>query len=122
MRWTGINTSKTFEEVFQQEFCGYQSTYELIKHIELEIPPHLRDDNKVQESEFFCCFKNKAKGYKVGIVILFARNGKEVLWKEMDEGMVPYSKMKCPKEILDILSPIEQLDYPGYIKEWRERQ
>ncbi len=122
MGWTGINTSKTFEEVFQEEFCGYQSNFEVIKHVELKIPKHHRDDEKIEESEFFCCFKNKEKGYKFAVVILFARNGKEVLWNEMDESMGPYSKLKCPKEILDILSPIEQLDYPGYAKEWRERQ
>lgn len=122
MGWTGINTSKTFEEVFNDEFGNYQPSFEVIKHVELQIPTHLRDDKKVEESEFFCCFKHKGQGYKFAVVILFARKDKEVLWKEMEESMGPYSKMKCPKEILDILSPIESLPYPGYAKEWRKRQ
>jgi hypothetical protein len=50
------------------------------------------------------------------------RFGREVMWKEQDESVGPYMKHKCPKNIMKLLSPVEKLEYPGYSKEWRERQ
>ena len=67
MGWTGINTSKSFEQVFKDEFCEMQT----IKSIFLKVPQIEQD---IYEEEQFVVFKHK-KGYKFIGVILWQRYG-----------------------------------------------
>jgi len=75
MGWTGINTTKSFEDVFKGENYGMK----VIKSIFLNVTGDYRDDGHDEEAEQFVVFKHK-KGYKFICVILWARCGNEVLW------------------------------------------
>lgn len=57
----------------------------------------------------------------IGVLRHYDKND-EVYWKEMSESVGPNTINKCPKVILDMLTPIDKLNYPGYAKEWRESQ
>jgi len=121
MGWTSITTKDSFEQVFQREFADKNPGF-FLKHIELKVPSYLRNDGNMEESEFFCAVISRNKAFNYGYVILFARWDDQVAWKEMDETSGPFTKLKCPKEILNMLSPLEKFDYAGYAEEWRKRQ
>lgn len=53
-----------------------------------------------------------------GIILTKTARNKEIAIKVMDESMGPYED-KCPKSILDMLSPLDETEV--YAKEWRER-
>ena len=115
MGWTSITSTKSFEEVFQQEFASHKVIKSVFKHHTL-VPEDID-----QAADQYVVFEHK-DGYKFICVILWQRQHNEVYWKDMDESMGPYSSTKCPKEILEAASPIEELPYVGYAKEWREKQ
>jgi len=112
MGWTGINTQRSFDEVFQDEFGTYIQEGKIIRYAEVK--------SSETDSTFYLAVRRQ-NGAIGANVIIFRKEGKEVLYKEMDEGMGPHS-YNCPQNILNLLSPIEKLEYPGYAKEWREKQ
>jgi hypothetical protein len=112
MGWDGIRTNKTFKDVFEEEYYQAISSKKIIEYAEIVESNH--------ESTFYVACK-RTNGAIGANVILFSRNGGEVLWKEMDEGMGPYG-YDCPERILKLLSPLSQIEYVGYSEEWRKKQ
>lgn len=111
MGWTGINTKKTFEEVYESEFGSLETLASSFEHW----------GENYSKGESFHAIRHK-KGYVFALIILWDKDNKEVCYKEMDESVGPNTMRKCPKFIMDYLSPLEELPYPGFSKEWRERQ
>ena len=119
MGWTGIDTKKSLEDVFKQEFAEQMPRFK--KYIILQVTGENMDDGLDEEAEVFIAFEPRPNEV-CAVVILMHREGNEVRYKDMDESMGPYSKHKCPKEIMELLSPVESLKYNTYSKEWRARQ
>jgi hypothetical protein len=122
MGWTGINTRDSFMDVFKREYAQwfYGQNPKLIKTIEVPTPNDELDDGSDAESEIFSAINDN--GVIFGHVLLMKKCNNEVLYKGMDETNGPYTKAKCPKEILSLLSPVEKFEYQGYANKWRERQ
>lgn len=116
---TGIYTKQSFEEVLRQEFhnCGYKI---LAKHYVKEEPLN----GELEEGHYYCALKHPS-GYVFGCVITMVRvnhnNREEVIYKMIDEGMGP-CYYNCPEEVMNLLSPVNELPYPGYSLEWRNKQ
>lgn len=125
MGWTGIYTKKSFMEVFKEEYMEALYNQKILKVCEFNVSD--KEPECLEESEFYiaCRRHNGTIGCNTIIFrrydISKHRDKEEVVFKEMDEGMGPYIN-NCPIEILKMLSPVEQLEYPGYAKEFRERQ
>ena len=118
MGWTGEFTQRTFKEVFNEEVVR---GFDVLRMVEIKKNP-MPDEKEV--SEFYAAIQPNGKQYVVGLVVImksYLDQGKrEVLWKEMDESVGP-NYYGCPKNILDMLSPIESIEHAGYAKEWREK-
>ena len=120
MGWTSYNTNKSFREVFEDEFEHRYPLGTFLLTQEYKITGQWKDDDCDEESEFFSAMRYK--NTLLCFTVMMKRFGREVMWKEQDESVGPYMKHKCPKNIMKLLSPVEKLEYPGYSKEWRERQ
>jgi len=121
MGWCGINTDKSFNEVFRNEFVSYLNNEMIRRYIECHVDPPY-DHDTCDESEFFLAvFRTSYIGCDI---IIFKRSldKSTVLYKMMSDIEGPYTINKCPKEILDLLSPIEHYNQPGYAKKWRDDQ
>jgi hypothetical protein len=112
MGWTGINSNRSFEQVFEEEYNESIRSNKIIKYAEVV---------KTNKSSVFYIAARRANGAIGANVILFERERGEVLYKEMDEGMGPHG-YDCPADILQLLSPIKDLEYPGYSEDWRKAQ
>jgi predicted transport protein len=120
MGWTGIPTKRSIEEISKQEFATYEN--QIVKNIILDVPKEQWDEFQCEEKEQYIAFRNSNNNI-ICIVVLWQKMHNEVLYKTMDESSGPYTKTKCPKEIMDVLTPVEKLGgYAGYSKEWRARQ
>jgi hypothetical protein len=117
MGWTGIPTKKSIETIFEQEFANPQFE----KKVLLDVPRFNWDESNVEEKEAYLLMRTKENELIV-IVVLFKKDDEDVLYKEMSEDMGPYTKTRCPKDLLKMATPVEKLSYAGYAKEWRERQ
>jgi len=117
MGWTGITTKKTFEQVFEEEFRTFILQQKIIKSIFLEVPIDKEYEDEDEHAEQFIAFR--AEEGITCVIIIWKRYDNEVLYKEMDETVGPSTYNKCPKEIMDMLSPLDNFKYSGYAKEWR---
>jgi len=117
MGWTGFKTNDSFAQIFEHEFN--QPGFDVIKYAEIKMPTE--NDDEIEHSEIYAAVK-KLNNYIFGLVVIFKRydNG-EVLYKDMDESVGPYNN-KCPENILNLLSPLNENSYTSYAKLWRERQ
>lgn len=121
MGWTGIKTRRSLEEVFKDEFASQLYGNIIVKYSIVNIPKSLYDDYVTEQSEIYCAWKCN-NGAIACVTIIIERINDEVLYKVQDDTVGPYTLTKCPKEILNLLSPFDKYDYIGYAKEWRERQ
>ena len=104
MGWTGITTNDTIENVFFTEFSD-ANVLEYHKHGTSE-----------RRAEIYAAIYNPKRNITYGCVILFERNGSDVMFKEMDEFMHPYY-YACPMFVLQKLSREDQLRDAGISKE-----
>jgi len=116
-------------EVFNREYQVWRipgaSDHLILKCIEVETPIYDRDEINDPESEIFSAIQHKGNIY--AHVTLMTRVGNEVIYKGMHEFVGPYTKAKCPKEIMSMLSDLTKFDteYFGEMdsaKEWRKKQ
>jgi hypothetical protein len=109
MGWTGTHKEKG------------QSLFDFFKR---ELGEGLIDISQKGWSTAYAAYRTK-DGKVCGFVIHIQNNPRDYFnftYKEVDEGMGPY-ECECPKRILDLLSPSEDL-YTGssleYSKRWRD--
>jgi len=124
MGWTGIDTKKTFMEVFEKEYESWKipgSEHHILKSIEIGVPRRSQDEGVDNESEIFSAISYSGCVYAHTLMII--RRGDEVVFKGQHEMVGPYCKNKCPKEIMDLLTPLDNMKDAGdYWKVWRARQ
>lgn len=61
------------------------------------------------------------KSYTLALIVLTqAKRDGEFLYKPVDETMGP-CECACPKRIMRLLSPIEEIPNPSYAQNWRDR-
>lgn len=120
MGWTGINTNKSIEQVYENEFIEWRINQKIIKSAFIQVPGNKKNDPESIEQEQYLAVRTD-DGTIVCVVILWKQYDGEVLYKVMDESMGPYTKTKAPKDVLQTLSPLSKLKHPGYAKEFRER-
>jgi hypothetical protein len=119
MGWNGINTNKSFDEVFRDEFATLLYNGSIRRYIEVHVDPPY-DTGTDDESEFFLAVYRQ--DYMGCDVILFKRCDGNVLYKIMSDTEGPYTINKCPKEILELLSPTDKYGFVGYADTWRKDQ
>jgi len=121
MGWCGLNSTKSFDEIFRDEFGTYLYNGTIRRYIEVHVDPPYESDIS-DEAEFFLAVNRV--NYTGCDVILFKRgiDGKSVFYKIMPDTDAPCTVSKCPKMILDTLSPINRYNIPGYAEEWRNNQ
>lgn len=128
MGWTGIKTRDSLMEVFKSEYGSMMfpgSEHEFIKSVPVTVPQRLYDEDMIEEMEIYSAVRTKGIVYAHTLMIKRTKEG-EVLYKGQDETVGPYMLSKCPKEIMDLLSPIEKLQGVlgncEYAKKWRAKQ
>ena len=118
MGYTSIFTYKDFSEVFKEEVVR---GFEVLEVAEVKGTPV---GEEKESSVFYAAIRPEGKSYVIGLVVImksfFEEKKREVIWKEMDESSGPFY-YDCPESILDKLSPIEKIEYPGEAANWRKQ-
>lgn len=102
--------------------CTYRekgiSSYEFFKRR----MPDLLDLKVVNNVGYGVCIDEDNRGEAVVIVMEWHKDPHfNFEYKIMSEREGPFY-YDCPKEIMDLLSPIKDFDWKGYAEEWRAKQ
>lgn len=117
---TIVKSRKSFADVFESENQEAYYSQSLLKYAEVKCKRPF-ENGASEESEFFVAMRSADRKFVLCVVWLFKRFGDEVYFKVISEFEGPFTRNKCPQEIMRLLSPVENLKYQGYAKEWRER-
>ncbi|MFA5153064.1 MAG: hypothetical protein WC554_10925 [Clostridia bacterium] len=136
MGWDGIESKASFDEVFKDEFKKSFSDGSFIKYVELKVDNlensflrHLNSHYEILEMSEFFVAANLEPGLIGCFIMFFERvslDGIEyVFHKDFHESEGPFTVNYCPKEILELLSPVEkykELWQQKDIRKWRTIQ
>ena len=125
MGWNGLNSNKSFDEIFRNEFAEWLAYGNIRHYVECHVDPPY-DHDTIDESEFFAAVRGNL-GFTYCLIVIMKRLNSDntVAYKVMDEFVGPFTINKCPVEIMELLTPLDQLDkneYKGHSEEWRESQ
>jgi hypothetical protein len=110
MATIGIETRKSFSEIFQKEIIE-RNGLTLYDHEEVKYDSH---------SVFYAMISLAGMNYKTAIVVTFDLLDGEVCYKLLSEQAGPLY-YNCPRRILDKLTPVKALPDQGYAQKWRDQ-
>lgn len=119
MGWTHFHFNGTIQEFIEKEFMREPSWGEIIDH------------SKVGNTLYLALKLGPKHGEREGLVtalVILLRKSRDYYnfgYKDMSESCGPVES-KCPKRIINLLSPLDKLYEPGsssyeWAKAWRER-
>jgi hypothetical protein len=111
MGWTSFKFSGTIREFVEQEFNREPAHGKVLKFSQVGSTIYIA----------YQLARGERAGKVTAFIILTSRKNGEICYKDEDETVGSYER-KCPKSILNLLTPLEEL-YPdgcAWAKEWRD--